>query len=282
MEGEALKNNPIVMKLKGAFNVLAVKIPGFTHKKEWLDDIALITGASIVNAVQPKLENATLGLAKKLTAKEKSTLLVGTQDISSKIEELKALKENSQSNYEKDKFTGRIAILSGKVATIKTGAAIDSDLKYLKLKIEDGVNEAKRALEEGIIPGGDVSFINASKTLKHKCYKWWTFKSNTEEAIGYDIVLDSIHLPLEQIIKNGYQNPKKVLKIIRNSNSLTIGYDAMKNEIVPNMITCGIIDAVKVARTVLEKATIGAAKYAALARTITNEKDESVKPNIEY
>lgn len=270
MEGEAL-NNSILNKLKGAFNILAVKIPGFSDKKEWLDDIALITGASIVNSIQPKLNDAVLGLAKKVSSNKDSTLMLGTQDTKSKVEELKALKENAKSNYEKDKLTGRIAILSGSVAVIRIGAATESELKYLKLKIEDGVNESKRALEEGIVKGGNCAFITAKQTLSKE--------GIDEVSLGYNIVCKAVEAPLRQIVLNSGDSPDVVISKIRTKNQ---GYNALTCEVIDNMFDCGIIDAVKVTRTVLENAVSAAGMFLTLECTITELPDETVKPNIEY
>lgn len=286
LDGEALNNSIMLRMMRpSAFNLLALKIPGFSDKKEWLEDICLATGAQLATEVTgTTIHSARLGMVSKIIAKEKSTVLMGSQSLKDKIEELKTLKETTQIPYEKAKLENRIAILSGSVAIIRVGAAIESDLKYLKLKIEDGVNESKRALEEGIIPGGDVAFINAAKNLTLKGKKWYEFwKKNTEEELGYNIVLKSIHLPLEQIILNCYRKPKSILKKIRASNSATIGYNALTNQIVPDMFEAGIIDAVKVSRTVLHKATIGAAKLLTLEVTITEEQEkESVKSNLDY
>ncbi len=274
MDGEAL-NNAILMRMKGAFNLLAVKIPGFTDKKEWLEDIALVTGSSIVNSIEPDLTKATLGSAKKVTSTKDSTLILGTQDPSAKVEELKALKENTKIQYEKDKLTGRIGILSGKVAVIRIGAATESELKYLKLKIEDGVNESKRALEEGIVIGGNCAFIQARPKQK---------EGYDEFTRGYNIVSKAIESPLRQIILNCEGAPDFVIPHIKDESwSDNAGYNANTGSVVDDMFVCGIIDAVKVTRTVLENAVSAAGMFLTIDCTINEDTDiESVKPNLDY
>ena len=269
-EGEAL-NNSIIMRVKGQFNLLAIKMPGFSDKKEWLEDICLSVGAELVSdTMGTKLETAKLGKANKIICTKDSTVLVGSQSTEAKVTELKALKENSTNKYEQDKLQGRIAILSGKIGVIKVGAPTESELKYLKLKIEDGVNESKRALEEGIVVGGDVAFIHARPNYK---------EGINEQALGYNIVLNAVEAPLRQIITNSGDSPDVTINSLTGGNS---GYDALTGKIEPNMFECGIIDAVKVTRTVLENAVSAAGMFLTMEVTITEETDESSKPNIEY
>jgi chaperonin GroEL len=271
LDGEAL-NNSIIMKLKGGFNILAIKIPGFSDKKEWLEDIALITGGTIATSVNPKLEEVTLGEIKKIVSSKDSTLILGTQDTSEKVKELAILKENSKSAYDKEKLTNRMAILSGSVAVIKVGAPTDSELKYLKLKIEDGVNEAKRALEEGIVIGGNCAFIQVVKKLRKK-------DGIDDESIGYNIVLKAVEAPLRQIVENCGISPDVVIDRLLEGN---FGFNALTNESNVDMFECGIIDAVKVTRTVLENAVSAAGIFLTIEVSIHEETDESTKPAIEY
>lgn len=269
-DGEAL-NNAIIMRMKGAFNLLAIKIPGFSDKKEWLDDMCLITGATV--SWTSNLTEGNLGSAKKITSTKDSTLILGTQDTKDKVAELKLLKENATSKYEQDKLTGRIAILSGSVAVIKVGAATESELKYLKLKIEDGVNESKRALEEGIIPGGNCAFITGIEPLK----------GIDEISLGYNLVLKAVEAPLRQIVLNSNDSPDVVIQGLMKPRHKNAGYNALTNEIVNDMFECGIIDAVKVSRTVLENAVSAASMFLTIDCTITEEKvEDKIRNNIEY
>jgi chaperonin GroEL len=292
MDGAVLDNFAI-MQMGGAFKLLAVKIPGFSDKKEWLDDIALITGATAIGSINkippavrvekgqplPQIEYPTyLGMAKKVTSTKDSTLILGTVDTAEKTKELTALKENTKVKYEQDKLTGRIGILSGKVAVIRIGSATESELKYLKLKIEDGVNESKRALEEGIVPGGDSAFINA---LKSQYGKTKELPTDTE-AIGYKIVVQAVNAPFQQIIKNADDKAEVILAMVEQNKNTSAGYDALSGKVVDDMFACGIIDAVKVTRTVLENAVSAAGMFLTIEATITEENTEDVKQTIEY
>lgn len=287
----AVLDNFAIMQMGGAFKLLAVKIPGFTDKKEWLDDIALITGATVINGINkipaavriekgqpmPQIEYPTyLGSAKKVTSTKDSTLILGTQDTSAKVDELRALKENTKLPYEKEKLNNRIGILSGKVAVIRIGAATESELKYLKLKIEDGVNESKRALEEGIVIGGNCAFIHVTDLLRNPA------DVKGDEAKGYYIIRKAICAPLEQIVKNAGGTEQVVVNDVWKAKN-PAGYDANTGEIVDDMFECGIIDAVKVSRTVLENAVSAAGMFLTIESTINEEIEESsVKQNLEY
>ena len=169
---------------------------------------------------------------------------------------------------------------------------LQSELKYLKLKIEDGVNEAKRALEEGIVVGGDTAFIHASSKLngEHRNFKPLIEGSiggfvdvlENEEKVGYNIIRKAIEYPLRQIIENSGEEPSVIIAQIKTSKNSNSGYNALTNEIVPDMFSCGIIDAVKVSRTVLENAVSAASMFLTIDCSITEQEDKSVKPNIEY
>lgn len=273
-EGDAL-NSSIINRIKGSFNLLAIKIPGFSDKKEWLEDVALSVGAEIASdSTGIKLSEAKFGVAKKIISTKDSTIIIGSQSTKDKVKELKLLKENSANKYEQDKLDHRIAILSGSVAVIKVGAATESELKYLKLKIEDGVNESKRALEEGIVTGGDVAFLHAMRIgIK-------SFSNNDEFSKGYQIVLKAIEAPLRQIVLNANGSPDVVVNQIYSSSDVKVGYDANINQIVDDMFKEGIIDALKVSRTILENAVSAAGMFLTIECTICEE--EITKSNVEY
>lgn len=292
LDGDAL-NNSVLMKIKGQFNLLAVKAPGYADKSTWLEDLAVATGTKVVSSSNGIGFDVKLGEAKKVISTKDSTVIVaGNPEFKTYTEDLKKLLENSGSKFDQERLKQRIAIISGKVAVIKVGAATESEAKYLKTKIEDGVNEAKRALEEGIVVGGDVAFINAAKTLK--------IRSGDELAIGYNIVLRSVELPFKQIIKNSRGKSskislfsifrmianwfyiRKVTRKVKKSSSQIVGYNALTNEIVTDMFEEGIIDALKVTRTVLENAVSGASMFLSIEVAISDEIEDKPKAIPEY
>jgi chaperonin GroEL len=174
VDGEALATF-VLNKLRGSFNVLAIKAPGYgDSKKELLADIAITVGAKVVTEdVGMTFENvdlSVLGKARKVISKKDSTIIVGGKgkkvDIESRVSQLKNLRDLSESKYDKEKIEERIAKLAGGVAVIRVGAATETEMKYLKLKIEDAVNATKAAIEEGIVPGGGVALIRAAAEVE--------------------------------------------------------------------------------------------------------------------
>lgn len=248
-------------RFNGLFNILAIKTPGIGDMKKFcLEDLCALTGAELwTDFTQPP----KFGKIKKVIAKKDSSIILGG-DVKTWITTLKTRSELSENIWEKDQFNERIAKLQNGIAVIKVGASNEDEVKYLKLKIEDGVNETKRALEEGIITGGDVAFINASKNLKNK-------DKISDIGIGYEIVLKAIEAPLRQIIINSEGSPDVVLNEIKNSNSLTIGYNSLDNTIVEDMYTEGIIDATKVVKTVLQYAVNEAILFLSIGGDISEE-----------
>lgn len=235
MEGEAL-NVSVIAKLKGQFNTLAIKTPGVGDMKKFtLEDLCALTGAE----VWTEYNEPVLGKAKKVVSTKDSTVLFGG-DVNTWITTLKTRRELSENVWEKDQYNERIAKLTNGIAVIKVGASSEDEVKYLKLKIEDGVNETKRALEEGIVMGGNVAFIHAIKSLKK------------DKSDGYNIVINSLEAPLRQIVENGGGSPDVVINEIKFADNLTKGYNSLDNEVVDDMYTLGIIDPVKVVKAVLE------------------------------
>ena len=207
VDGEALATF-LVNKLRGGFSVLAVKAPGYgDRKKEMLEDIAVTVGAKVISEdLGLKLESATadmLGRAQKVVSKKDSTIIVGGKGgkpaIDARVKALKKQKETLDSKYDKEKIDERIAKLSGGVAVIRVGAATETEMKYLKLKIEDAVAATKAAIAEGIVAGGGSAFIRVIK--KMRALKATDF-ATPEIALGYDIVLRSLEAPLRQIVLN--------------------------------------------------------------------------------
>lgn len=265
VDGEALTTF-LVNKLRGGFNVLAVKAPGYgDRKKEMLEDIAITVGAKVISEdLGVKFENADismLGKARRVVSTKDNTIIVGGKgkkaDIIERVAQLKKQKEGMDSKYDKEKLDERIAKLGGGVAVIRVGAATETEMKYLKLKIEDAVNATKAAIDEGIVVGGGVAFIKASEEVRksqvdHK-------NTSKEFELGYQIVIKSLEAPLKQIAVNaGKDDGSVIIEKIRNGKG-NIGYDALKDEMVADMILSGIVDPVKVARLGVQNACSAAA-----------------------
>lgn len=265
VEGEALATF-VVNKLKGGFSVLAVKAPGYgDRKKEILADIAVTTGGQVISEeVGLKLENtelAQLGKADRVIATKDSTTIVGGAGEKTTIEDrVKALKsqlEQASSKFDKEKLEERIAKLSGGVAVIRVGAATETEMKYLKLKIEDAVNATKAAIEEGIVPGGGTSLARAAGIVEKEILSKKDLAR--EEMIGYNIVLKALEMPLKQIADNTGKHDGAVIVEKVKSAGGNAGYDAAKAEMVDDMIKAGIIDPVKVERAGVQHAVSAAA-----------------------
>ncbi|HRH24614.1 MAG TPA: chaperonin GroEL, partial [Candidatus Paceibacterota bacterium] len=251
VEGEALTTF-VLNKLKGTFNVLAVKAPGYgDRKKEMLADIATVVGAQVISAdTGLTFENATVGMlgkAARVVATKDTTVFVGGKgkkaDIASRVDQLKALMDSATSKFDKEKFEERIAKLTGGVAVIRVGAATETEMKYLKDKIDDAVKATKAAMEEGIVPGGGTALAKVSKKLAGA-----SLKMSSDEQVGYDIVVRALEQPLRQIALNCGKDDASVIVSKVQSGKASAGYDAMKDEIVEDMLEAGIIDPVKVTR----------------------------------
>ena len=254
VDGEALSTF-IVNRLRGTFNVLAIKAPGYgDKKKEILEDIAVTIGAKIISdEVGINFENADismLGKARKVISKKDMSIIVGGKgkktDIETRISELKAQRDALDSKYEKEKVDERIAKLSGGIAVIRVGAATETEMKYLKLKIEDAVNATKAAIEEGIVPGGGVALIKASQKVSDSLVN--KSHPSKEYELGYAIVLKAMESPLKQIAINAGKDDGSVIVEKVKSGKGNAGYDALNDVMVADMIALGIVDPVKVTR----------------------------------
>lgn len=265
IEGEALTTF-VVNKLKGGFSVLGVKAPGYgDRKKEVLQDIAVLTGGQLItDELGLKLEDTTLeqlGKAGRVVSSKDSTTIVsgdGTKDaIDDRIKALRAQLENTTSKFDKEKLEERIAKLGGGVGVIRVGAATETEMKYLKLKIEDAVNATKAAIEEGIVSGGGTSLVKAAATVEKEVLSGKTL--DREEMVGYNIVLKALEVPLRQIVDNTGRDEGAVIVEKVKTMGGNAGYDAQKGEMVEDMIKAGIIDPVKVERAGVENAVSAAA-----------------------
>ncbi len=263
VEGDALTTF-VVNKLKGTFNVLAVKAPGYgDRKKEMLADIAAVVGAQVISTdTGDTFESATLamlGKAARVVASKDNTVFVGGKgkkaDITARIAQLKALAENTDSKFDKEKLEERIAKLSGGVAVIRVGAATETEMKYLKDKIDDAVKATKVSLEEGIVPGGGTALAKVARVLAAKKRSGMS----TDENVGFDIVVRALEQPLRQIALNaGKDDASLIVREIGDSKGFA-GYDALKDEMVADMAKAGIIDPAKVTRSAVENAVSAAA-----------------------
>lgn len=266
VEGEALATF-VVNKLKGGFSVLAVKAPGYGDRKsDILADIAITTGGTVITEdLGLKLETVELeqlGKADRVVSTKDSTTIVGgggeKASITDRVAALKAQLDQASSKFDKEKLSERIAKLSGGVAVIRVGAATETEMKYLKLKIEDAVNATKAAIEEGIVPGGGSSLAAAAVKVRAAVEKKNSDLSR-EEMIGYSIVLDALTAPIKQIAANTGKLAGDVIVERIASMGGNAGYDAAKGEMVDDMIKAGIIDPVKVERSGVQHAVSAAA-----------------------
>ncbi|MDE2078825.1 MAG: chaperonin GroEL [Patescibacteria group bacterium] len=281
VEGEALATF-VLNRLKGVFNVLAVKAPGYgDRKKDMLEDIAVTVGATVVSEETgmklDKADASVLGKANRVVATKDKTTLIGGKGKKSAIEErVASLKQQltaSDSKFDKEKFEERIAKLSGGVAVIRVGAATETEMKYLKDKIEDAVNATKAAISEGIVPGGGTALVKAAAKVERE-FESEIKKLSEEEAVGFRIVLAALLRPLKQIAINaGKDSGEVVVEEVKKAKG-NAGYDAVKDEIIPDMIAAGIIDPLKVERAGVEHAVSAAAILLTTEAAIADEPEE--------
>ena len=271
VEGDALPTL-IVNKLKGTFNTLAIKAPGFgDRRKAMLQDIAILTGGRVISAeVGLKLENATvedLGRARKVVStKDNTTIVEGGGDASAikeRVASIKAEYEKSTSDFDKEKLQERVAKLSGGVAIIKVGAATEVELKERKHRIEDALSATRAAIEEGVVIGGGAALLQASQHIKPEKF------DTDEEKLGAEIVKNALSYPVHQIAENagvdGADIQKKLFEAWKKDKN--IGYDATSpikaaaDKQLVDMFKAGIIDPKKVTRSALENAASVAAMF---------------------
>ncbi|OGZ07671.1 MAG: chaperonin GroL [Candidatus Lloydbacteria bacterium RIFCSPHIGHO2_02_FULL_54_17] len=288
VDGEALTTF-VVNKLRGGFSTLAVKAPGYgDRKKELLADIAVVTGGIVVSdEVGLKFENVTmemLGRAGRVIAtKDKTTIVDGKgkkAKVEERVKEIKGQLANTDSKYDKEKLEERMAKLSGGVAILRVGAATETEMKYLKLKIEDAVKATKAAIAEGIVPGGGTALVRVAQSLWEKYTersKKSTDRETQEFLVGYEVVFNSLTAPFRQILENAGRKDAEVhIKTIKEGKG-NEGFDAAKDAPVADMLKAGIVDPVKVTRAGLEHAVSAAAMLLTTEVAITDipEKKES-------
>ncbi|MDE1924766.1 MAG: chaperonin GroEL [Patescibacteria group bacterium] len=285
VEGEALTTF-VLNKLRGTFNIVAVKSPGYgDRKKEMLADIAVMTGGEVISEeVGVKFENATLqmlGRAAKVIATKDKTVIVGgkggKKEINERIAQIRAQIKETDSKFDKEKLEERLAKLSGGVAVIRVGAATETEMKYLKLKIEDAVNATKAAIEEGVVAGGGTALVKSAQKVEESFAKNKD-KMPADMRVGYEVVLKALERPLRQIAENAGVDAGVVVEKVKQAKG-NAGYDAVSGEVVADVVAAGIVDPVKVTRTALERAASAAAMLLTTEAAVAEEpKEEKEMP----
>ena len=256
VEGEAL-TTLIVNKLRGTFNVVAVKAPGYgDRRKEMLKDIAILTGGQVISEeLGLELKDTTmdmLGRAKSVKVQKENTVIVdgegAKEDIEARVAQIRAQLEETTSDFDKEKLQERLAKLAGGVAVIRVGAATETEMKEAKLRMEDALNATRAAVEEGVISGGGSAYIHASKKVAELAATL-----SGDEKTGAEIILKALEAPLYHIAHNAGLEGAVIINKVRESEVGT-GYDALNDEYV-NMIDAGILDPAKVTRSALQNAT---------------------------
>lgn len=256
VDGDAL-NTLIVNKLRGTLNVVCVKAPGFgDRRKEMLEDMAILTGGTVITSeLGYELKEATLemlGHARQVKVQKESTIIVdgaGSADaIKNRVGQIKNQVEITTSDYDREKLQERLAKLAGGVAIIRVGAATEAEMKEKKLRIEDALNATRAAVEEGIVAGGGTAYVNAIAAVQALLDS-----VDGDEKTGVKIVAAALTEPMRQIATNAGIDGSVVLENVKNANKFGYGFDAYK-EVYCDMISAGIVDPTKVARSALENA----------------------------
>jgi chaperonin GroEL len=257
VEGDAL-STLIVNKLRGTLNVVCVKAPGFgDRRKEMLEDIAILTGGEVISSDKgmdlKETQMFQLGSARQIKITKDNTTIVdgaGSSDaIKSRIAQIRTQIENTSSEYDKEKYTERLAKLAGGVAVIKVGAATETEMKEKRLRIEDALNATKAAVQEGIVAGGGTAYVNAIPAVEKL-----VSKVDGDEKTGVRIIASALAEPVKQIAANAGVEGAVVLEKIKNSRRVGYGFDAY-NEVYCDMVSAGIVDPTKVTLTALENAS---------------------------
>ncbi|MGQ9806222.1 MAG: chaperonin GroEL [Chlorobiales bacterium] len=279
VEGEALATL-VVNKLRGTLKVAAVKAPGFgDRRKAMLEDIAVLTGGTVISEEKGyKLENATiayLGQAKRVVIdKDNTTIVEGkgkSNDIKARINEIKNQIEKTTSDYDREKLQERLAKLSGGVAVLNIGASTEVEMKEKKARVEDALHATRAAVQEGIVPGGGVALIRASKVLEN------VKTGNPDQKTGVDIIRRAVEEPLRMIVANtGTTDGAVVLQKVKEGKD-DFGFNA-RTESFENLIQAGVVDPTKVTRTALENAASVASLLLTTEAVISEKKEEEKAP----
>jgi chaperonin GroEL len=283
VDGEALATL-VLNKLRGMLNVLAIKAPGFgDRRKAMLQDIAILTGGTVISEeTGRKLETTTiddLGRAEKVVADKDNTTIVGGKGdadaIKGRVDQIRVEIDKSTSDYDREKLQERVAKLAGGVAIIRVGAATETELKEKKHRVEDALSAARAAVEEGIVPGGEISLINAAASLEG-------LKLDNDDAqVGVSIVRKALEAPIRKLADNAGQDGSVIIDGVRRAavekKNKNIGYNVLTGEFT-DMIKAGVIDPVKVVRGALENAASIAAMMLTTEVLITDVPEENKAP----
>ena len=279
IEGEAL-STLIVNRLRGTFTCVAVKAPGFgDRRKDMLRDIAILTGGTVISEeVGIELKDATmdmLGSARQIkVTKENTTIVDGAGDkqaIANRVAEIRGAIERTTSDFDREKLQERLAKLAGGVAVIKVGAATETEIKEKKLRIEDALNATRAAVEEGIVAGGGVAYVNAIAAVEALAAE-----AAGDEKTGMQIVARGLEAPMKQIAANAGIEGAVVLDKVKNSDKVGYGFDAA-TETYGDMIANGIVDPTKVNRSALQNAA-SVASMVLTTESLIADKKEPVAP----
>jgi chaperonin GroEL len=274
VEGEALATL-VVNKLRGTFNAVAVKAPGFgDRRKAMLEDIAILTGGEVITEdLGLDLKSANIGqlgrAAKVVVTKENTTIVEGAGDsaqIASRVNQIRAQMEETTSEFDREKLQERLAKLAGGVAVVKVGAATETELKERKLRIEDALNSTRAAVEEGIVSGGGVALLNVYNKVA-------AIQSEGDEQTGINIVLRAMEEPVRTIAANAGLEGSVVVERLKHED-IGIGFNAASNEWV-NMIEAGIVDPTKVTRSALQNAGSVAAMFLTTEAVVADKPEEN-------
>ncbi|MBE6726570.1 MAG: chaperonin GroEL [Ruminococcaceae bacterium] len=276
VEGEAL-TTLVLNKLRGVFNCVAVKAPGFgDRRKEMLRDIAILTGGEVIcDELGLDLKEATieqLGQARQVKVNKDNTIIVGgsgsSEDIKARINQIKAAIETTTSDFDREKLQERLAKLSGGVAVIKVGAATETEMKEKKLRIEDALNATRAAVEEGIVAGGGVAYVNVIDDVAALLPT-----VEGDEKTGVQIVVKALEAPVRQIAENAGFEGSVVIDKIKSSGKAGYGFNAYTEEYV-DMIEAGIVDPTKVTRCALQNAASVAATVLTTEALVVNQPEK--------
>ena len=276
VEGEAL-TTLIVNKLRGTFNVVAVKAPGYgDRRKEMIKDIAILTGGQVISdELGLDLKEVTmedLGHAKSVKIQKENTVIVdgaGDKDeISARVAQIRAQIEETTSDFDREKLQERLAKLAGGVAVIRVGAATETEMKEAKLRMEDALAATKAAVEEGIIAGGGSAYVHAAEAVKGMLADM-----DGDEKTGAQIILKALEAPLFHIVANAGLEGSVIINKVREAG-VGVGFDAYKEEYV-DMIQAGILDPAKVTRSALQNATSVASTLLTTESVVANIKEET-------
>ncbi len=279
VEGEALATL-VVNKLRGTLKIAAVKAPGFgDRRKAMLEDIAVLTGGTVISEEKGyKLENATiayLGQAKRVVIdKDNTTIVEGkgkSNDIKARVNEIKNQIDKTTSDYDREKLQERLAKLSGGVAVLNIGASTEVEMKEKKARVEDALHATRAAVQEGIVPGGGVALIRASRALEN------LKTDNADQKTGVEIIRRAVEEPLRMIVANtGTADGAVVLQKVKEGKD-DFGFNA-RTEVFENLIAAGVVDPTKVTRTALENAASVASLLLTTEAVISEKKEEEKAP----